>query len=312
MAARPDDPHADENRGERALGLSIALNVAVTTAEGLAGALTGSLALLADALHNLSDVVGLVLAWAGVRIARRGPTPRRTFGLLRAEPIVAFVNALVLLPLAGGVAWAGIQRLGTATSPPPGPVVILVGAVALAANTASALFLRPHAHDDLATRSALLHLALDAAASGAVVVGGALLWAGVPHVDPILSMVIGVLTIRSALSMLAEAAHLLAEGAPEGASADDVAACLRGVQGVADVHHVHVWSVSSRLRAATAHVVVPDGALSDTLPLLGRMNERLRQTLGITHPTLQLETAACDPPGLLGDPRALAGENEGP
>lgn len=286
----------------KAIGGAILLNVVITAAEASVGLQSGSLALLAGALHNLSDVGTLVLAWAGARLALRAATATRTFGLLRAEPLVAFVNGLLLLPLAGSLVWAGIQRLGSDTSP-PGGLVMALGAVALAANAGSALLLRPHADEDLGTRSAQLHLLVDAAASGAVIVGGALMWAGVPHVDPVLSIGIGLLSAWAAVGVIRDAGHVLAEGAPNGASADQVAASLRAVPGVLDVHHVHVWSLSSTLRAASAHLVVPDGVLSTAAGLLEAAQVGLHEAHGIAHATLQLEAVACEPGGVLADPR---------
>ena len=286
----------------KALGGAILLNVVITLAEAGVGFHAGSLALLADALHNLSDVGSLILAWVGARLALRAATATRTFGLLRAEPLVAFVNGLLLLPLAGSLVWAGLQRLGSDASP-PGGVVMILGAVALAANAGSALLLRPHAADDLGTRSALLHLLADAAASAAVILGGALMWAGVPHVDPILSIGIGLLSAWAAFGVVRDAAHLLAEGAPAGASADQVADSLRDVPGVLDVHHVHVWSVSSRLHAASAHLVISDAPLSEAAGLVALAQERLHEAHDIAHATLQLEAVACDASGVVADPR---------
>lgn len=298
--------HHGGEAGAKALGGAIVLNLVVTLAEAGVGLHAGSLALLADALHNLSDVGSLILAWIGARLALRAATATRTFGLLRAEPLVAFVNGLLLLPLAGSLAWAGVQRLGSGASP-PGGVVMILGVVALAANAGSALLLRPHAADDLGTRSALVHLLADAAASAAVIAGGALMWAGVPHVDPILSIGIGLLSAWAAFGVVRDAAHVLTEGAPTGASADQVAASLRGVPGVLGVHHVHVWSVSSRLRAASAHLVVPDGPLSEGGSQVRLAQRRLHDLHDIAHATLQLEVAACDDGGVVADPRLASG-----
>lgn len=299
------DEHDHAAAGSRALATALLINVGVTAVEGAAGVLTGSLALLADALHNLSDVASLALAWAGARLAARAPTPSRTFGFLRAEPLVAFVNALVLVPLSGVLVYAGVQRLGATAA--AGPTVMALGAVALVANAASALVLAPHGRSNLGTRSALLHLAADAGASGAVVVGGALMWLGVRGVDAILSVGIGLLTAKAAFGVIREAAHVLAEGAPEGATAEAVAAELRAVEGVVDVHHVHVWSISSRLRAATAHVVVSDATYLSARPLLSLLGERLQETFAIAHPTFQLETVPCRETGVLADPRTAGG-----
>ncbi len=285
-----------------ALGVAIVLNVAITAIEAGIGLHVHSLALLADALHNLTDVGALALAWVGARLALRPASARRTYGLLRAEPLIAFLNSLVLLPLAGSLLWVGVQRLGT-TAAPPGPVVMLVGAIALVANAASALVLRRHAGADLGTRSALLHLVTDAAASAAVILGGVLLWAGFPFADPVLSIAIGILSAWSVARVIGEALHVLAEGAPDGASASQVATTLCSVPGITAVHHVHVWTISTRLRAASAHLVVPDGLLSAAAATLRAAQERLLHEHGIGHATLQLEAFDCDDQDVVADPR---------
>lgn len=286
-----------------ALGAAILLNLLITGSEAGVGWHVGSLALLADALHNLSDVGSLVLALVAARLARRPATATHTFGLLRAEPLVAFVNGLLLLPLAGSLVWAGIQRLGAGATP-PGPVVMGLGVLALAANAGSALLLKPHADSDLGTRSALIHLLSDAAASAAVVLGGGLMWLGVPWVDPILSILLGLVSAWAAFGVVRDAARVLAEGAPVGVSAEQLAATLRDVPGVLDVHHVHVWSVSTQLRAASAHLVVADSTLSETAAVLSRARERLHLGHDVGHATLQLEAVACEDCGVLADPRA--------
>ncbi|GAO01482.1 cation diffusion facilitator family transporter [Anaeromyxobacter sp. PSR-1] len=301
------DEHDHEAAGSRALAIALLINVGVTALEGVAGVLTGSLALLADSLHNLSDVASLALAWVGARLSARAPTPSRTFGFLRAEPLVAFVNALALVPLSGLLVYAGVQRVGAAAA--AGPTVMALGAFALLANAASALVLAPHGRSDLGTRSALLHLIADAGASGAVIIGGALMWLGVPGVDAILSIGIGLLTAKAALGVLREAAHVLAEGAPEGVTAEAVAAELCAVEGVVDVHHVHVWSISSHLRAATAHVVVSDVTNASTRPLLSLLQDRLQESFAVAHATFQLETVPCRETGVLADPRHVGGFN---
>jgi len=153
-------------------------------------------------------------------------------------------------------------------------------------------------------RSALTHLLADAAASGAVIVGGALMWAGVPWVDSILSICIGLVSAWAAFGIVRDATHLLAEGAPSGAAADEVASTLNGLPGVVGVHHVHVWSVSTRLRATSAHLVAPHSLLSSMAELQRRAQERLHEVHNITHATLQLEATACDSCGVLADPRS--------
>jgi cobalt-zinc-cadmium efflux system protein len=283
------DPHG---LSARAVLAALALNLAIFVVEAVGAWLSDSLSLLSDALHNLSDCLTLVLALVATRLAVRHATATHTFGYARSEILVAFVNALTLFGVGAFIAW---EAVGRALHPVDvqGPLVVAFGVAGLAANLASTLVLRPHAHDDLNARSAFLHLATDAAESAAVVAGGALMWAGVPLVDPILSGLIGLVTMKGACDVLAEAAHILNEGAPEGGSAEDVTACLRDVAGVCDVHHVHVWSLSSHYHAASAHVVVPDQGIGTSRELIDRMAARLHERCGIDHPTFQLEVGEC-------------------
>jgi cobalt-zinc-cadmium efflux system protein len=286
----------------RAIVVAMAINFSVFALETVGAILSGSLALLADALHNLSDFATLILALVATRLVLRKATKTRTFGYLRSEIIVAFINALTLLAIGGWVAWEGFRR-ALEPGEVEGWIVIAFGGIGLVANTASSLVLRPHAAHDLNARSAFLHLATDAAESAAVVAGGILIGCGVPLVDPILSIAIGVFTMMGAWNVMRDAMHVLNEGAPVGVTAEDVAACLREVEGVCDVHHVHVWSLSSTYHAVSAHVVVPDQMLGRSRALIASMSERLRERCGIDHPTFQLEIDDCPPePGVARHP----------
>ncbi len=276
----------------RAVVIAMLINFAVFAVEAVGAWMSGSLALLSDALHNFSDFLTLVLAWAATRLVLRAATKTRTFGFLRSEIIVAFVNALTLLGIGLFLVWEGVGRTVTPVDI-EGTPVILFGAVGFIANTASTMVLRPHAHHDLNARSAFLHLATDALESAAVVVGGVLMWFHVPLVDPVLSILIGLFTMKGAWDVLGDAAHILNEGAPAGVTSDDVAKCLRDVDGVCDVHHVHVWSLSSNYHAVSAHVVVPDQMVGTSRSLIDRMALRLHDCCGVDHPTFQLEVGDC-------------------
>ena len=288
-----DHQHHHAPLTSRAVVVAMALNFGVFALELVGGLLSGSLALLADAMHNLSDFLTLVLALIATRLVLRRATRTKTFGYVRSEIIVAFVNALTLLGVGGFIVYEGVRRTFAPTDVQAG-LVMGFGAVGLVANLASTLVLRPHAAADLNARSAFLHLATDAAESGAVVVGGLLMAVGVPLVDPVLSVLIGLFTVKGAYDVLADATHILAEGAPAGLGAEDVARCLKAVEGVCDVHHVHVWSLSSTWHAASAHVVVPDQMVGQSAGLIARLTECLHER-GIDHPTFQLEVGDCGP-----------------
>lgn len=276
----------------RAVAIAMALNFAIFAVEVAGGILAHSLALLSDALHNLSDFVSLALAYLAARLALRKATRSHTYGFVRSEILVAFVNALVLVVMGGWICVEGVRRLFEPAEV-EGRLVLAFGLLGLLGNVAGAWFLHRPSRHDLNARAAFLHLALDAGHSMAVVAGGALILVGVPFVDPILSILIGLLILYGTWGVLSEATTILFEGAPKGLTAEDVARCLRADPGVRDVHHVHVWCLSSRSRAMSAHVVVEDQRIAESRALVERISESLRRECGIDHPTFQLETEEC-------------------
>ncbi len=287
------DRHEQAVRGTgRAVAATLVLNLAIFVLEMVGGLMARSLALISDALHNLSDCVSLALALIAVRLALRKATDTKTYGLVRTEILVAFVNALLLVVIGGGVVVEGVRRLFEPLEV-QGSLVFGFGVLALCANLLGAWLLHRHAPGDLNIRAAFLHLALDAGHSLAVVGGGALITLGVPLVDPVLSMLIGLLILKGTWGVLSEATNILVEGAPRGLTAEDVARCLKATPGVLDVHHVHVWCLSSRRRAMSAHVVVPDQMVGQSRDLVERMARNLQSECGIDHPTFQLEVARC-------------------
>lgn len=281
-------------RTGRSVAVAMALNLGIVAVEMAGGLLAGSLALISDALHNLSDAASLALAFVAVRLALRKATTTKTFGYVRSEILVAFVNALTLVVIGGVILVEGTRRLWEPAEV-RGDLVLAFGAVALVVNVIGTWLLYRHSAQDLNARAAFLHLALDAGHSLAVVAGGALMTLGVPLVDPILSILIGLLILKGTWGVLSEATNILVEGAPRGLTAEDVARCLRATPGVLDVHHVHVWCLSSRRRAMSAHVVVPDQRIGESGALVERMAENLQRECGIDHPTFQLEVVACGP-----------------
>jgi cobalt-zinc-cadmium efflux system protein len=227
-------------------------------------------------------------------LVARPATATKTFGYARAEILAAVFNALTLLGIGAFLLIEGGRRL---IQPPPvtAAVVIALGGVGFIANILATLLLSAHAKTNINMRAAFLHLAMDAAESAAVVIGGVLIWLGVPRVDPILSILIGLFTIKGAYSILAESNHILLQGTPVGVTVDDVIRTLKAVPGVKDAHDVHVWSLTSNYVIATAHVIVADQPLSVTHQLVEQLTAALRSEHGISHPTLQLEVDRCVP-----------------
>ncbi|WP_374601798.1 cation diffusion facilitator family transporter [Arenimonas sp.] len=275
-------------RPGRAFAIGIGLNLAFVAIEAWYGWKSGSLALLADAAHNLSDVGGLLLAWGGMVAAGLKPDERHTYGWRRATILASFANAVILLVAMGSLAWEAIGRLGEST-PVHGGTVIVVAAVGVVINFATAwLFLR--GRDDLNIQGAFLHMLADGLVSVGVVVSGALmLWLGWDWLDPVVSLGIAAIVVGGTWSLFRKSLHLLFDGVPEGLSLPAIRASLEAVEGVAAVHHVHVWALGTSENALTAHLVLIPGADADAV--LAQAHHELAHGHRIRHATLQLESA---------------------
>ncbi len=261
----------------------------------VAGALwSGSLALLADAGHMLTDVGGLALALFAIWIAARPPTPEKTYGYYRAEILAALVNALVLLVVAGGVLFEAYRRL---LAPPDvlGGPMLAVAVVGLAANVGCAWLLHDDAAASLNVRGAYLHVLGDALASIGVILAAAIvLWTGWTMADPLAGVAIALVIVPRTWGLLRQAVNVLLEGTPPHLDLGEIEAAMRGVSGVRRVHDLHVWALTSGREAMSAHVVVEDVGESDRL--LRELHEVLHARFGIDHTTIQLET---EPPAVL-------------
>jgi cobalt-zinc-cadmium efflux system protein len=283
------------------LWMSLGLNVVITVAEVVGGLMSGSLALLSDAAHNLSDVAALGVAVGARRLGRRPPTPRHTYGLKRAEVIAALANAVTLVAVTALIAREAIVRLQH-----PAPVqqglMLVVALVALAANVGSVLLLRRHDEHDVNVRSAFLHLAQDALASLAVVIAALLARTPVgPYVDPAAALLVGAAVLRGALSLVWETIGTLLEATPVGVDLDAIEARVAARFAPARIHHVHVWEIAPGQRLLTAHVDLGaemDGRRIEAL--LGRIKRMLEEEWDVTHATLEPEVAGCGNGDLLG------------
>ena len=275
----------------RAFAIGIALNLAFVGVEGFYGWRVDSLALLADAGHNLSDVAGLVLAWGGALAGKARPDARHTYGWQRASILAAFFNALLLLVAMGSLAWEAIGRLG---APPAtqGWTLIGVAGVGIVVNTATALLFMRGREGDLNIRGAFLHMAGDALVSLGVVLGGALyLWRGWAWIDPVMSLAIAAIIVAGTWSLFSQSLHLLFDGVPETVDLARVRQLLLGLPGVSEVHDLHVWAMGTSQVALTAHLVLREaGAGSDAV--LRAAEHALHQQFNIRQITLQAESAA--------------------
>jgi cobalt-zinc-cadmium efflux system protein len=270
----------------RAFALGIALNLGFVAIEAGYGWQVNSLALLADAAHNLSDVAGLLLAWMAALATRLQPDMRHTYGWRRASILAAFANAVLLLVAMGSLGLEAVQRL-RAPEPTEGGTLIIVATIGIVVNSATALlFLRDRAHD-LNVRGAFLHMAADALVSLGVVAGGALyLWQGWAWLDPAISLGIAVVIVVGTWGLLRQSLHLLFDGVPEHIDLAEVQAWLAARPGVARVDDLHVWATSTTQIALTAHLVMPQGHPGDGF--LREAAEGLQARFNIAHPTLQI------------------------
>ena len=271
----------------RAFALGIALNIGFVVVEAAYGWRVGSLALLADAGHNLSDVAGLVLAWVAALAAGRQPDHRHTYGWQRASILAAFANAVLLLVAMGSLLWEAGHRLQS-PAPTDGLAIIAVAAIGVLVNGVTAALFMSGSKADINIRGAFLHMAADALVSLGVVASGALyLWTGWAWLDPVTSMAIALVIIAGTWGLFRQSLHLLFDGVPESVDLAKVDALLRAMPGVADVHHLHVWAMSTTDIALTAHLVIPAGHPGDGF--LQHVAEALHQRFHITHPTIQIE-----------------------
>jgi cobalt-zinc-cadmium efflux system protein len=271
----------------RAFALGTALNLAFVAVEGTAGLLTDSVALLADAGHNLSDVLGLLLAWGGAKLATRPASKRFTYGLRGSSILAALGNAVLLLVAVGAIAW---EALGRFSAPPPvaGGTVMAVAAVGIAVNVATALLFVGGSKHDINIRGAYLHMAADAAVSAGVVIGGGLiLWTGAGWIDPAISLLVVAVILWSTWGLLRESLTLALDAVPAGIDPDAVRQALAELPGVARVHDLHIWPMSTTEAALTAHLVMPGGHPGDDF--LAMLAHRLAHDFRIDHTTVQIE-----------------------
>jgi cobalt-zinc-cadmium efflux system protein len=289
MSAGHAHGHSAHSDFGRAFAIGIALNLGFVVVETVYGFLAGSMALIADAGHNLSDVLGLVVAWAGARMAQASASRRFTYGLKKASILAALINALLLLVAIGAIAMEAVRRLFD-PSPADGATVMAVAAVGILINGATALLFARGREHDINIRGAFLHMSADAAVSAAVVLAGFLmLTTGQLWIDPVMSLAIAGVIFWSSVGLLKESVWMSLAGVPAGIELEEVEAELASLDGVLAVHDLHVWPLSTTETALTAHLVAP-AVESDQL--LGRARELLRSRFRIAHSTIQVERQA--------------------
>ena len=271
----------------------MALTVLILVAEVIGGFWTGSLALLSDAAHVLLDVFALAMSFAALRLAGLPPNDRHTYGYHRLQVLAALINGSTLLLVAFEIFREAWERFHHPAPVLAGPMLI-VAVIGLVVNLVVALVLREHDHHDLNVRSAFLHVLGDALSSvGVIVAGVVILFTGWMWIDPLISVLIGLIILAGSGRVLRESVHILAEGMPEGLTASQVGQAMGQIAGVEEVHDLHVWTVSPGYVALSAHVVLADQALSQTQHVMDSLKRILSDEFGIEHTTIQFECESC-------------------
>lgn len=289
----PRDAH-DHRRdlNERRLGLAALLTGLFMGAEVAGGIVSGSLALLADAGHMLTDFASLSLAWFGFRLARRSADWKRTYGFDRFQVLVAFVNGLALFVIAGWIVFEAAERLAEPQAV-AGGIMVVVAVLGLAVNVAAFILLRGADRENLNVKGAAIHVLGDLLGSVAALIAGAvILLTGWTPIDPLLSILIAVIIVRSGWKVVAASGHILLEGAPHELDTRHIGPDLiANVPGVESVHHLHVWSITQERRMVTLHVCIRETQDSDRL--VKAIKQRLKDRFGLDHVTVEIERGEC-------------------
>lgn len=276
----------------RAFAIGITLNALFVVVEWVFGVMAGSLALIADATHNFSDVLGLVLAWGAAALARRPPSTRFTYGLGGSTILAALANAMLLLMATGGIAWEAIQRLGNAEAV-NAPIIIWVALLGVVINAATAFLFMAGSKKDLNMRGAYLHMAADAGVSlGVAVAGVGMIYTGWRWLDPLVSLLIVAVIFAGTWGLLRDSVRMALQAAPENIDTTGVRRYLAALPGVSEVHDLHIWAMSTAENAMTAHLVMPAGHPGDDF--FADVVDHIEHAFAIGHVTIQIETGrAC-------------------
>jgi cobalt-zinc-cadmium efflux system protein len=278
--------HAPNNFG-RTFAIATALNIALVAAQVIYGLLANSLALLADAGHNLGDVMGLIMAWGAYAVADWRPSDRFTYRMRSASILSAFVNGLILLAATAAIAWEAVHRF-TSPEPVASGTVIVVAAIAVVINGASAWLLSYGSQSDLNMRGAFLHMLADAGVSVAVIIAAVgIIFTGWQWLDPAVSLLIAVVILIGTWRLMREALRLSLNAVPRAIDPAEVLGFLRGLPEVAEVHDLHIWAMSTTETALTCHLVTPAGHPGDEF--LHRVASELQYKFEIGHTTMQIE-----------------------
>lgn len=287
--------HHDQQGQNRSLLLATLLNVLITVVEIIGGILSNSLALLSDAIHNFSDTLAILLAYVAGKVSRRKSNERKTFGYKRIEILAAFFNALVLIGISVFLVYEAIIRFSD-PEPIKGMLMLVVAAAGLIFNLLSVLILRKHSGSSLNIRSAYLHLLGDTLSSFAVIIGGVLIYFfEIYWIDPAITILISIYIIKETWYVFRDSSNILMQATPEGLEIEEIINELVQIEGIRNIHHIHLWSLSDKEIHFECHADLDrDLRLSDTSPIKTRMEDILRDKYNIGHLTVQFEYDSCD------------------
>ncbi len=287
--------HNHDNGSNRSLLLATVLNVFITVVEIIGGIMANSLALLSDALHNLSDTIAILLAYIAAKVSRRSSNERKTFGYKRVEILAAFFNALVLIGISVFLVYEAIIRFSN-PEPIKGLLMLVVATAGLIFNLLAVLLLKKHSGASLNIRSAYLHLLGDTLSSVAVIIGGVLIYFfEIYWVDPLITILISIYIVKETWDVFRQAYNILMQATPEGMDLHDIITDLENIEGIANIHHVHVWGLSEKEFHFECHSDLErDMGVSETSALREQMGKILHEKYHIGHLTVQFEFGVLD------------------
>lgn len=291
------DGHSHSAKGVPKMRLiqAMLISLVITVAQVIGGIISGSLALISDALHTATDAIALIISYIALKLSERPGTDRHTFGLKRAEIVAATLNAAVLIAISLWLIQEAVMRFIN-PQPVAGGIMVGVATIGLIANIINSILLHRGAKENINMRSAYLHVLSDAVVSVGVIIGGiAIMFWGIIWIDPALTLVISLWLIRESAKILRQAIDIFMMAAPDDIRLDDVEKAITAIDGVTGLHHVHLWQLDDKARYFEAHLEVSDRLISESGPLIDCIETTLHDNFGITHVTIQLEAGrGCD------------------
>jgi len=285
--------HSHEETSTGRLFITMTLNFTITIAEIIGGMVSGSLSLISDALHNFSDGIAIIISYIAIKLKIKPKSTQYTFGLKRAEILAATINSAVLIVISIFLFYESYRRF---VNPEAirGGLMMLVALIGLAANVAGTLLLKKGSANSINIRSAYLHLLSDAVSSIGVIIGGAAIYFwNVYWIDPLLTVLISLYILKESFEIIREAVNVIMMGSPDTVSMDELKALVESIDGVNNLHHVHLWRLDEHDIFLEAHIDVRDMSVSETTAILNKLEHELHEHFGVTHTTIQFECNHC-------------------